>query len=195
MTNSERRVQRVRRAMAPPGSARDDVAILADLARRLGRDLGDVTPERLWDEMRALSPMHRGMSYAQLEARGGIQWPCPDEGHPGTEFLHARLWQEPREGPAAPFSVVEHDEPVEGVSDAYPLTLTTGRRLDSYNTGVQTAALARPCAAARPSTSPPATPRAARGARRRARAGGLAARRRRSPRARRSRACARGWCS
>jgi predicted molibdopterin-dependent oxidoreductase YjgC len=144
VTNSERRVQRVRRAMAPPGSARDDVAILADLARRLGRDLGDVTPEKLWDEMRSLSPMHRGMSYAHLEARGGIQWPCPEEGHPGTEFLHGRLWATPREGPAAPFTVVEHAEPAEAVSDAYPLTLTTGRRLDSFNTGVQTGGFRSP---------------------------------------------------
>jgi predicted molibdopterin-dependent oxidoreductase YjgC len=79
VTNSERRVQRVRRAVAPPAGARDDIAIIADLSRRLGRDLGDPTPEALWDELRALSPMHAGMSYARLDELGGIQWPCPDE--------------------------------------------------------------------------------------------------------------------
>ena len=77
------------------------------------------------------------MSYARLEALGGIQWPCPDESHPGTPFLHGRLWEEPRGGRAAPFSVVRHEGPVETPDAEYPLLLTTGRRLESYNTGVQ----------------------------------------------------------
>ncbi len=144
VTNSERRVQRVRAAMRAPTGARGDAEIIADIARRLGRDLGPTSAEALWDEMRSLSPMHRGMSYARLEALGGIQWPCPDESHPGTSFLHARLWQEPCEGPRAPFSAVFHEGPVEHTSEEFPLTLTTGRRLDSYNTGVQTAALRSP---------------------------------------------------
>ncbi len=144
VTNSERRVQRVRAAMRPPGSARDDIDIIAEIARRMGRDLGPRSPKELWDEMRSASPMHRGMSYARLEELGGIQWPCPDETHPGTPFLHSRLWAEPREGPAAPFSVVLNEGPAEHLSAEFPLTLTTGRRLDSYNTGVQTAALASP---------------------------------------------------
>ena len=144
VTNSERRVQRVRAAMRPPGSAKEDVTIIAEIARRMGRDLGPASPEALWDEMRSLSPMHHGMSYARLEELGGIQWPCPDETHPGTPFLHARLWAEPRVGPAAPFSVVLNEGPVEHLSPEFPLTLTTGRRLDSYNTGVQTAALSSP---------------------------------------------------
>jgi formate dehydrogenase major subunit len=139
VTNSERRVQRVRKALDPPGNARDDIWILAQLAKRLGFDWGEVTPRSAWDELRSLSPMHAGMSYERLEALGGIQWPCPSEDHPGTKFLHARLWEEDpaRRGPAAPFSVTPFEPPVDELTEEFPLRLTTGRRLDSYNTGVQ----------------------------------------------------------
>jgi len=137
VTNSERRVQRVRKALDPPGEARDDIWILAQLARRLGFDWGEPTAREAWDELRSLSPIHRGMSYERLEALGGIQWPCPDEGSPGALFLHERLWQEPCEGPPAPFSVVEHAPPFEALDADYPIRLTTGRRLESFNTGVQ----------------------------------------------------------
>jgi len=138
VTNSERRVQRVRRALEPPAGARDDIDIMCDLARRLGCDWGNPTAEQVWDECRSLSPMHAGMAYSRLAELGGIQWPCPDESHPGTQFLHARLWQEPVEGPRAPFHAVENDPPVDKLSDEFPIRLTTGRRLDSFNTGVQT---------------------------------------------------------
>ena len=138
VTNSERRVQRVRRALEPPAGARDDIDIISDLARRLGSDWGHPTAEQVWDECRGLSPMHAGMAYGRLEALGGIQWPCPDESHPGTQFLHARLWQDPVEGPPAPFFAVEHDPPVDRLTEDFPIRLTTGRRLDSFNTGVQT---------------------------------------------------------
>src|SRR5438874_7583339 len=138
VTNSERRVQRVRRALEPPAGARDDIDIIGELARRLGFDWGRPTAEQVWDECRRLSPMHAGMAYARLDEMGGIQWPCPDESHPGTQFLHGRLWKDPVEGPLAPFSVVEHDPPVDKLTDEFPIRLTTGRRLDSFNTGVQT---------------------------------------------------------
>lgn len=137
VTSSERRVQRVRPALSPPPGARDDLAILAALARRLGHDWGEPTAEQVWDECRRLSPMHRGMRYDRLEALGGIQWPCPDEEHPGTQFLHARLWREPLEGPPAPFHPVAWEPPAEPLSAEFPLRLTTGRRLDAFNTGVQ----------------------------------------------------------
>ena len=146
VTNSERRVQRVRAALTPPGNARDDMWIIAQLAARLGADWGEVSAEGAWDELRSLSPMHAGMSYARLEELGGIQWPCPDESHPGTKFLHARLWaDDPAEqGMKAPFSVVIDDPPVDELNEEYPLRLTTGRRLDSYNTGVQSGAYTSP---------------------------------------------------
>jgi predicted molibdopterin-dependent oxidoreductase YjgC len=142
VTNSERRVQRVRRALPPPEGVRDDIQIILGLARHLGCDLGDPTPEQIWDEVRSLSPMHGGMSYARLEG-AGLQWPCYDESHPGELFLHGRLWERPVLGPRAPFGVVLDDPPVEELSAEFPLRLTTGR-LDSYNTGVQTGLFASP---------------------------------------------------
>jgi predicted molibdopterin-dependent oxidoreductase YjgC len=148
VTNSERRVQRVRKALDPPGEARDDVWILMELARRLGHEwpYGDDDPggtgvdhEQVWDEVRRLSPMHAGMSWARLEELGGIQWPCYSDDTLEPPYLHGRLWaDDPGErGRPAPFSVVIDEPPVEALDDAFPLRLTTGRRLDSYNTGVQ----------------------------------------------------------
>jgi predicted molibdopterin-dependent oxidoreductase YjgC len=139
VTNSERRVQRVRKALDPPGDARDEIWIMSELARRLGHDWGQPSAEDVWNEVRALSPQLAGMSYARLDALDGLQWPCPDENHPGTKFLHARLWDDDpaKRGRLAPFSLVEHSGPVEIPDEEYPFTLTTGRRLESYNTGVQ----------------------------------------------------------
>ena len=144
VTSSERRVQRVRKAVEPPGGARDDIAILCDLARRLGRDLGDPSAEDLWNEVRRLSPMHAGMSYARLESENGLRWPCYDEQHPGEQFLHARLWENPLRGSRAPFFAVEQEPPVDELTDDFPLMLTTGRRLDSFNTGAQSGAYSSP---------------------------------------------------
>ncbi len=144
VTNSERRVQRVRKALEPPAGARDELWIISELARRLGHDWGHPTAEQLWNELRTLAPNFAGMSYSRLEALGGIQWPCTHEADPGAPFLHGRLWAEPRGGPAAPFSVVRAEGPVELPDDEYPLMLTTGRRLESYNTGVQSSGYASP---------------------------------------------------
>ncbi len=144
VTNSERRVQRVRKALDPPGEARDDLWIVAELARRMGSDWGWATAEDAWNELRALSPVHAGMSYARLESLGGLQWPCYDEDHPGELFLHSRLWEDPVPGNRAPFVPVEHDPPVDRLDDDFPIRLTTGRRLDSYNTGVQTGGYTSP---------------------------------------------------
>jgi predicted molibdopterin-dependent oxidoreductase YjgC len=146
VTSSERRVQRVRKALEPPGQARDDILIICDLARRLGHDWGDVSAEQAWNELRSLSPMHAGMSYRRLEELGGIHWPCYDEQHPGEQFLHSRLWAEDpaARGTLAPFSVVEQEPPVDELTPEFPIRLTTGRRLDSFNTGVQTAGYRSP---------------------------------------------------
>jgi predicted molibdopterin-dependent oxidoreductase YjgC len=145
VTSSERRVQRVRAAVPPPGEARDDIEILGELARRMGYDWGTPSAQDLWDELRSLSPIHAGMTYERLEAAGGLQWPCPSEDHPGSPFLHGWLWEPDRGGrDPAPFSVVEHAGPAEELSEQYPLRLTTGRALDSFNTGVQSAGFESP---------------------------------------------------
>jgi len=138
VTSSERRVQRVRAAVTPPGEARHDIDIIFDIAARMGMDMGDRDPEVLWDELRLLSPMHAGMSWERLESEGGLQWPCPSLDHPGSPFLHSWLWADDLDGrDPAPFSAVVHQGPKEELSEQFPLRLTTGRALDSYNTGVQ----------------------------------------------------------
>jgi len=144
VTSSERRVQRVRAAVTPPGEARHDIDIMIALAERLGVDLGVREPEALWDELRSLSPLHAGMSYERLDA-GGLQWPCPSLDHPGSPFLHGWLWEDDLGGrEPAPFSVVEHEGPKEHVTADFPLRLTTGRSLDSFNTGVQSGGFTSP---------------------------------------------------
>ncbi len=144
VTNSERRVQRVRKALEPPGEARDDLWIISEIARLMGKDFGWATAEDAWNEVRALSPVHAGMSYKRLEELGGLQWPCYDEDHPGELFLHSRLWEDPVPGNRVPFVAVDHDPPVDKLDDDFPIRLTTGRRLDSYNTGVQTGGYTSP---------------------------------------------------
>ena len=146
VTSSERRVQRVRKAIEGPPGARDDIEILVEVARRLGQDWCYPSSEVAWDELRSLSPMHAGMSYRRLEELGGIQWPCYSEDRLEPSWLHGRLWAEdPAErGRPAPFSVVEHELPVDELTDEYPLRLTTGRRLDSFNTGVQSSGFSSP---------------------------------------------------
>jgi formate dehydrogenase major subunit len=138
VTNSERRVQLVRKALDPPGDAREDNWIITELARHLGFEWEAPQAERIWDELRSLSPMHTGMSYSRLAENDGLQWPCTSEDDPGAQFLHGRLWKDPIEGPPAPFSVTPHSPPVEELDEEYPMRLTTGRRLESYNTGAQT---------------------------------------------------------
>ncbi len=145
VTSSERRVQRVRPAVSPPGRARHDIDILCDMAEAMGASLGPRDPQAVWDELRTLSPIHRGMSWDRLEASGGLQWPCPDDDHPGSPYLHGWLWADDLEGRApVPFSVLEHSGPVEELSEEFPLRLTTGRALDSYNTGVQSSRYSSP---------------------------------------------------
>ncbi len=144
VTSIERPVQRLLQALEPPPGTKGDLEILSLLAARLGFDWGLPTAEAVWDECRSLSPMHGGMAYRRLEALNGIQWPCPDEAHPGSPFLHGRLWDDPVGGAKAAFQPVRHDPPLDALSDAYPIRLTTGRRLDSFNTGVQSGRFSSP---------------------------------------------------
>jgi predicted molibdopterin-dependent oxidoreductase YjgC len=145
-TNSERRIQRVRKALEPPGSAKDDVEIMRLVAERMGYHWPIQNAEQVWDDLRAISPAHHGMSYRLLDERGGLQWPFPDENGPELSFLHGRLWEKDPEkrGRLAPFGTPEHSLPVDKLDDEFPLRLTTGRRLTDYNTGVQTGGFKSP---------------------------------------------------
>ncbi|HEY9524975.1 MAG TPA: molybdopterin-dependent oxidoreductase [Thermopolyspora sp.] len=145
-TNSERRVQRVRKAIEPPGEARDDIEIICEIARRLGHDWHYDGAEQVWNELRSVAPDYTGMSYERLTELQGIQWPCPSEDTLEPPFLHGRLWEtDPeRRGMPAAFAALRHSPPVDLLDDEYPIRLTTGRRLDSYNTGVQSGGFASP---------------------------------------------------
>ncbi len=107
-TNTERRVQRVRRAVNAPGSARDDFAILVDLSQRLGYDMRIDDPESAFDEFASLWPPLVGITYRRLE-EGSLQWPCPDAEHPGTQYLYSDGFPHGR----AAFSVASHMSPAE----------------------------------------------------------------------------------
>ena len=147
VTNSERRVQRVRQAIDPPGLAWPDTHILCALAQQLGHDWGRPSAQQVWDELRALSlNWHHGMSYSRLDASGGLQWPCPTDDHPGTPLMHTRLWDtDPqRRGPPAPFMPVHHAPPTDTLTEQFPIRLTTVRLLDAYNSGVQSGGYASP---------------------------------------------------
>ncbi len=133
--NSERRVQRVRAAVEPPGEARQDVDILLDLFARMGKPQDMSTPAEVWDEMRKLTPILAGITYDRLEQGQGIQWPCPDEDHPGTEYLHR---DDMESGMPGFFAPVDHVPPAEEPDEEFPVMLTTGRRRSTYHTGTQT---------------------------------------------------------
>lgn len=133
-TNSERRVQRVRKALDPPGNARADLEILYEVARSLGDDWGAPDPETAWNEFADLSPKFTGIRYDRIEEEG-IQWPCPDREHPGTKFLHEGA---PLRGKGL-FYGLDHIPAWETPCADYPYLLTTGRTLYHYNAATQTA--------------------------------------------------------
>jgi formate dehydrogenase alpha subunit len=143
-SNSERRVQRIRKAVEAPGQSRPDWQIISELGRRISQrlDLGlehefDYShPSEIWDEMAGLVPFLSGISYDRLDAEGGIQWPCTDGDHPGTRFLYEESF--PR-GPRARFVPFEQGAQAEELpSDRYPLLLNTGRILYHWHGGTMT---------------------------------------------------------
>lgn len=130
-TASERRVQRVRKAVEAPGQARIDWTILADVAKRLGAHGFDWTSsEEVFDEIRKCMPTYRGITYDRIEKENGIQWPCLDENHPGSKFLHGGKFAR---GEKALMVPVEYEGPKELENEEYPIILSTGRVLYHYN--------------------------------------------------------------
>lgn len=131
--NTERRVQKVNQAIPPLGDSRPDWQILTDLAKAFGHSWDYISPEDIFAEITQAVPAFAGLSYSRLE-QGGIQWPCPEPGHPGTPILHA---QGPLRGKGT-FSVLTYQGPDETPDEQYPLILTTGRILYHYHTGTMT---------------------------------------------------------
>jgi formate dehydrogenase alpha subunit len=142
-TNSERRVQRVRAALPPPGEARPDWWITAELAKRIARRTGiDVgtqfdyaTPAQIFDEMARLTPFLAGLSHERLDREGGLQWPCPTPDHPGTRYLYAESF--PR-GRAAFIPARQIEQAAELPDTDYPYVLNTGRLLYHWHGGTLT---------------------------------------------------------
>ena len=133
--NSERRVQRVRPAISPPGIAKSDVEILLALFERMGHPQSLAGPSDVFDELCSVTPIYGGMSYERLDVEGGLQWPCASADDPGTEYLHADEFSSGFPGFFAP---VDHIPPAEEVDSEYDFLLTTGRRRSTYHTGTQT---------------------------------------------------------
>ncbi len=132
--NTERRIQRVRKAVEPPGEARPDWWIIGQIAQRMGMSGFDYdSPVPIFNELCELSPIYNGIDW-ELADSGQYQWPIPYRGHPGTPRLHEDKFINGR----GKFSFTDYRDPAETIDEAYPLWLTTGRRLESYHTRTQT---------------------------------------------------------
>ena len=132
-SNTERRVQRVRKALDSPGSAREDWRITAEIARRLGYPMHYASAEEIFTEIAELTPSYAGITYDRIEEEG-IHWPCPNPEHPGTPILHTQQFTHGR----GVFHAIDYIPPAEQVDADYPLYLTTGRLLYQYHTGTMT---------------------------------------------------------
>ena len=133
-TNTERRVQRVRKAIEPMGDSKPDWRITCQLAQKMGNKGFDFThPSEIMDEIARLTPSYGGISYERLET-GELQWPCPTREHPGTPILHTKQFTRGK----GRFIPLEYKPPMELPDDEYPLILTTGRSLFHFHTGTLT---------------------------------------------------------
>jgi formate dehydrogenase major subunit len=134
--NSERRIQRVRKVIAAPWQAKEDWEIICEVSRAMGKgEFFDFhSPADIWEEIRAVWKAGHGITYTRLE-KGGLQWPCPAEDHPGTTILHTKSFPS---GPRAPLKRIEFHPSDETTSPEFPLLLTTGRTLYQFNAGTMT---------------------------------------------------------
>jgi formate dehydrogenase major subunit len=136
-TNTERRVQRWKKAQDPPGEAKPDWQILCELGSRMGypEQFAFNSPEEVFNEVAAVTPSYHGISYGRLDP-DGLHWPCPTEDHPGTPILHREKFAMP-DGLGV-FSPIEWKPPAEVPDAEYPYVLTTGRTLWQWHTGTMT---------------------------------------------------------
>ncbi|WFO74606.1 formate dehydrogenase subunit alpha [Desulfurococcaceae archaeon MEX13E-LK6-19] len=136
MTNTERRVQLIKKIVEPPGEAKPDLEILFMLLKELGYEVPYSGPEDVFEEIRRVVPTYRGISYARLkESKYGIQWPCPSEDHPGTPILHTEKFPTP-DGRAK--IIPTRPEITVRTTEDYPFILINGRLITHYNTGTMT---------------------------------------------------------
>ncbi len=136
-TSTERRVQRVRKALPPPGEARADWEILCELSTRMGHPMDYGSPAEIMAEIASLTPIYGGISYDRLEG-AGLQWPCPTPDHPGTPFLHAGKFTRGK----GRFHAVPYRGPAEVPDAEYPFVLTTGRILWHFHSRTMTGRVA-----------------------------------------------------
>lgn len=132
-TNTERKVQRVRKAVEPFGAARQDWQITCDIASRMGYPMAYADAKSIFDEISGITPSYKGISHDRIE-NDGLHWPCPAPDHSGTPILHTKQFTRGK----GKFHAVEHLPPAEVPDDDYPLFLTTGRILYHYHTGAMT---------------------------------------------------------
>ena len=130
-TNTERRVQKVRKAISPIGEALPDWEIILDLFKRAGYKQNYRSPEEIFTEITKLTPQYGGITYARLEKEGGLQWPCPHPDHPGTKYLHKDSFTRGK----GKFFPIEFINPNELPDSEYPYLLTTGRVLYHWHGG------------------------------------------------------------
>ncbi len=134
-TNSERRVNRVRKIKNAPGKAMPNWWVFKEIAKRMGHDWKSASAQEIWDnEISVLAPAYGGIKYYRIE-NDGLQWPCPTEDHPGTVFLHNKGKFSRGKGL---FNAVEWTPPAEVPDEEYPFVLSTGRRLYHYHSRTQT---------------------------------------------------------
>jgi formate dehydrogenase alpha subunit len=127
-TSTERRVQRVRKAVEPPGEARPDWKIFCDLSKKMGYDMNYRSPKEVFEEISTIMTQYAGISYERLE-KVGLQWPVPTADHPGTPVLHTEKFTRGK----GLFIPEDYIPPVEVADQNYPLQFTTGRDLARYN--------------------------------------------------------------
>jgi formate dehydrogenase alpha subunit len=132
-TNTERRVQRVRKAVAAPGQARSDWEILCDVATKMGHPMAYGSASQIMEEIASVTPIYGGISFDRIETTG-LQWPCPDRQHPGTKVLHVGRFNRGK----GKFHAVEFKSPAEVPGEEFPFVLSTGRQLYQFHTGTMT---------------------------------------------------------
>lgn len=135
ITNTERRVQRMYKAIDPPGEAKQDWAIICELAKAMGAQGFDFSgPEEIFEELARLTPSYAGISYQRIEAEGGLQWPCRTPDDPGTPYLHKDQFARGK----GLFTPIKYLDPAELPDGEYPFLLTTGRLPFHFHTGTMT---------------------------------------------------------